>query len=164
MEILYRVSLVLHVLSAITWVGGVIFFAAVAIPVTRRLQPQLRRQMTLAIGRQFRPVGWTALTLLVLTGSVMIYRWGLRWDTLIDLSFFDAPHARLLGYKLLAVLAMLVVSGVHDFWLGPRSAKLTPDSAEAEKARRWASVLGRLTGGLVVVIAILAVFVARPWL
>jgi uncharacterized membrane protein len=160
-EALYPYLVVLHVLAAVVWVGGVIFIGAVAMPVTSELgrggREALRR-----VARRFRPIGWTALGVLVATGCAFLYRWGATWETLGDLSFFRAPHARLLGYKLLFVGVMLVVSFVHDFMVGPRAAQAEHGSTSARRLRTAAAALGAATGGLVLAIVILAVFVARP--
>lgn len=163
MTVLYKIAVTLHVLAAIIWVGGVLFMGLAAVPAARRLEPKLRREVTTRLGLAFRPVGWICLTTLVVTGTYMAASWGASWQNVLDLSFFDAPHTRLLGYKLLAVLAMLGVSFVHDWFVGPRSAKAQAGTKEAERLRKLAGILGRITGTLVVVIVILAVFIARPW-
>lgn len=162
-EALYPYLVVLHVLAAFVWVGGVFFIGAVAMPVTSSMG-RAGREALRATARRFRPIGWAALAVLVSTGCVFLYRWGATWETLADLSFFAAPHARLLGYKLVFVGIMLVISFVHDFIIGPRASRATPDSDEARRLRRMAAILGALTGGLVLAIVILAVFVARPFL
>jgi uncharacterized membrane protein len=160
---LYKVAVAIHVLSAIIWIGGVLFMGMVAVPAARRLEPRLRRAVTTRLGFAFRPVGWVCLTLLVVTGTYMAASWGATWQNVFDLSFFQAQHTRLLGYKLLAVIVMLGVSFVHDWYIGPRSAEAKDGSDEAERYRKIAGWLGRITGILVIVIAVLAVFVARPW-
>lgn len=82
---------------------------------------------------------------------------------MLNLSFFEAKHTRLLGYKLIAVTIMLAVSGVHDWHLGPKATELAYGSEKAEQYRKIAGWLGRVTGILVILIVCLAVFVARPW-
>lgn len=164
MSWIYDIAVVVHVVCATIWVGGVVFMGAVAVPAARKLPDAQRREVTRRLGFAFRPVGWLALALLVSTGIYMMYAWGATVENVLDLSFFEAPHLRLLGYKLVAVLIMLVVSGIHDWYLGPRSAQVAPESSEAEKLRKLASQLGRITGVLVLVIVCLAVFVARPGL
>ena len=166
MDPLYKISVVIHVLSAITWVGGVLSMGAVAIPAARQLPPAQRSAIIGAIGWRFRPIGWTCLALLVLTGSYMAWSWGATWANLFDLSFFQrGAQYRTLGYKLIAVTLMLAVSGYHDWFLGPQSAApdIAADSPEAALMRKRAGRLGRATGILVLVISVLAVFVARPW-
>lgn len=166
MDPLYKIAVVLHVLSAIVWIGGVLFMGAVAIPAAKQLAPKDSTTIIGAVGWRFRPIGWVCLTLLVLTGSFMAWAWGATWSNLFDLSFFQkGAQYRALGYKLIAVILMIAVSAYHDWYLGPRSA--SPDihagSPEAAKMRKLAGLLGRATGILVLIIAILAVFVARPW-
>ena len=164
-ELIYRIAIITHVLAAVVWVGGVLFMGMIAVPTAKKLNDeQLRRKLLDVMGRRFRPVGWTALGLLVATGIYLMWHWGARWETVLDLSFFEHDHGRMLGYKLLLVLPMLVISALHDFWLGPRATDSDRSPEEIERHRRWAGVLGRITGVLVVVIVVVAVFVARPWI
>ncbi len=163
MSWLYDLAVVVHVLSATIWVGGVVFMGAVAVPMARKMSTVDRQEVTKRLGFAFRPVGWIALALLVLTGIYMSHAWGASFQNVLNLEFFTAPHLRLLGFKILAVSIMMLVSGIHDWFIGPRSA-LVPDSHKAEQMRRIASWLGRITGLLVIIIVVLAVFVARPHL
>lgn len=93
----------------------------------------------------------------------MIVHWGATFSNLVDGSLFRSPHTRPLAYKLVLVAAMLVVSGIHDWWLGPSALAGDGDGASGGRLRVWAGWLGRLTGILAIGIVILAVFVARPW-
>lgn len=163
---LYKIAVVIHVLSAIIWIGGVLFMGAVAIPAAKKLSPKESSIIIGAVGLRFRPIGWVCLTLLVLTGGYMASAWGATWSNFFDLSFFQkGVQYRALGYKLIAVTLMIAVSGYHDWYLGPRSASLrtSADASEAARMRKLAGRLGRITGILVLIIAILAIFVARPW-
>ncbi len=159
---MYSVAVTVHVLAAITWVGGVLFMGMVALPAARGLDESTRALVTSRVGLRFRTVGWSCLTLLVLTGAYMAHAWGATWNNVLDLTFFHTARTRLLGYKLMAVATMLVVSGVHDWYIGPRASGVEPGTAQAERLRRAAKWLGMVTGILVLVIAVLAVFVARP--
>ncbi len=108
----------IHVLAAITWIGGSLFVALVLVPVTRRLEdPALRTRLVQEAGRRFRTVGWIALGLLVLTGL------GNLW---LFPSFLSSP--RFMAKFALVVLA-LALSVVHDFVLGPRAGARGADPA-----------------------------------
>ncbi len=108
----------IHVLAAITWIGGSLFVALVLVPVTRRLEdPALRARLVQEAGRRFRTVGWIALGLLVLTGL------GNLW---LFPSFLSSP--RFMAKFALVVLA-LALSVVHDFVLGPRAGARGADPA-----------------------------------
>lgn len=102
----------LHVLCAITWLGGMLFIALVLVPVTRRLHdPALRTRLVRDLGVRFRTVGWVALAGLVATGLANLW---LRPELLAAPRF----HAK----AALVVLA-LILSVVHDFVLGPRAGR-----------------------------------------
>lgn len=163
-ELLYRIAIIIHVLAAVLWVGGVLFMGMIAVPTVKKLNDEaLRRRILDAMGRRFRPVGWTALGLLVATGVYLMWHWGATVGTVLDLSFFEHDHGRKLGYKLLLVIPMLAISAVHDFWLGPKATDPDRRAEDIERDRRWAGILGRITGVLVILIVVLAIFVARPW-
>jgi hypothetical protein len=67
-----------------------------------------------------------------------------------------------LAVKLASVTAMVLVSAVHDFVLGPMAGRLPAGSAEALAFRRRAALLARANALLGVVIVIAAVRLARP--
>jgi copper resistance protein D len=130
----------LHVLAAITWIGGMLFIALVLVPVTRGIEDVgLRRRLVQATGRRFRTVGWIALAVLVATGIANL---ALRPELLFTPRFV---------VKAALVAVALVLSAVHDFVLGPRAGR--PDLYPA--ARPQASWLARAEVLLVLVIVAL---------
>jgi uncharacterized membrane protein len=99
----------IHVLSAITWVGGMLFIALVLVPTARAFDDGgLRTRLLQESGYRFRTIGWIALALLVVTG-------------LLNLWFqpFLAPQFH---WKLGFVVLALILSALHDWVLGPRAA------------------------------------------
>ena len=111
-----------HVLSAVTWLGGMLFIALILVPVTRRVQdPLLRLDLITQTGKRFRTVGWIALGLLVATGVVILLRrpWLLR-----------APAFQ---FKAGLVLLTCALSALHDFVLGPRAGRLPPSATGPRK-------------------------------
>jgi uncharacterized membrane protein len=161
---IYSLAVLVHVLAAVTWVGGVLFMALAAVPVAKRFDPETKDVLTDRLGKRFRTIGWSAIGVLILTGLFMLGRWGATPENILDGSFFNSPHTRLLGYKLLLVGAMILVSGLHDWYVGPKASRLSDAEARRKGLKTWAAWLGRLTGILAVTIVVLAVFVARPWL
>jgi uncharacterized membrane protein len=71
-------SLVLHLLSAVVWVGGMFFAYMVLRPVAAlQLQPPERLQLWAGVFKKFFPFVWLALLFLPLTGYMMIFDvWG----------------------------------------------------------------------------------------
>lgn len=162
---LYLVSVWLHILAATVWIGGMAFLVLVVVPLIRN--PESRPWAATFImrsGLKFRTVGWVCFGLLIATGAFNMWFRGLRWGAFFTGEYRDNPIAVALFYKLLLVGAVLVISAVHDFWLGPRAAQIWeqhPDSAEATRFRKLASRMGRANALLALAIVFLAVCVVR---
>ena len=127
----------LHILAAITWIGGMLFVALVLVPVTRRLEDAaLRARLFHAVGLRFRAVGWIALGVLVATGVVHLWRHPF---------LLASPRFHV---KLGLVALALILSALHDFILGPRAGAPGADPA----ARVLASWVAR--ANVLVVLAV----------
>ena len=131
-----------HVLAAMTWIGGMLFVALVFVPVARRLDdPALRARLFHLLGLRFRTVGWIALGLLVATGLANLW----MRPYLLGTTRFQV--------KLALVIAALVLSITHDFWIGPRAGR--PGADPVWRVR--ASWLARLNVLVVIAITVLGV-------
>jgi uncharacterized membrane protein len=161
---IYRLSVWLHLVAASAWVGGILFFALVLVPLVRRGDPGRAAALVRDVGMRFRPVGWGALALLVITGITnLLGRFPAR--DLATAEFWLSPFGHTLLAKLGMVLAVIVVTVVHDA-VGPRAtaaAMAKPGSAEARRLRRLASVLGRIDAVLALLILFVAVALVRGW-
>ncbi|MBI4608366.1 MAG: DUF4149 domain-containing protein [Candidatus Rokubacteria bacterium] len=133
----------LHVLGAVTWLGGMLFIALVLVPVARGVQdPRLRADLISQSGRRFRTVGWIALAVLVVTGIANLYfhPWMLR-----------APAFHV---KAALVLLALGLSVLHDFVLGPRAIRLPADVAGPPRRASWIARLNLLIVLLIVLLGL----------
>jgi len=159
----YWVSVTLHVLAALLWLGGMFFLALVGAPALRTLEPALRQRLFRDLGQRFRSVGWVSLAILIVTGVANLhYRGWLHWEHVLgDAAFWRTPPGAALGWKLVAVAAMLAVQGIHDFALGPASSRAIAGGPEALRLRRRAALLARASALLGLVIVIAAVRLAR---
>ncbi len=164
MSLLYYLSVSIHVLAALVWLGGMFFIALVGAPVLRRLErPELRQALFDQLGMRFRTVGWIALAVLLVTGVLNLWHRGaLSVAMWRDPGFSSSGWATALKYKLVAVVVMLIVEGYHDWVLGPRASRLDANSAEAAVLRRRASIYARISAIAGVVIILAAVRLARP--
>lgn len=165
MPLSYEFAVIVHVFAAVVWVGGVLFIGAIAIPASRSLPEEQRRKTISLLTRPFRIVGWIALLTLLGTGLYLIWIWGARPGNLVDGTFFDTPRAWILGVKIALVTLMILVSGLHDWYIGPKAAELAEE--QNENARPWriaAGLLGGLTGLLSLCIVLCAIVIARPWM
>lgn len=164
MPALYFLNVTVHVLAAIFWLGGMFFFAAIGAPVLRGLEPPaLRQRLFREMGLRFRRAGWWTLCVLIVTGIINLsFRGWLRWDGVLgDADFWRTGVGHVLALKLGAVLTMLVVSAIHDFVLGPRSAAQSASGPPSEARRRRAALLARANAMIGVLIVVAAVRLAR---
>ncbi|HEX5074654.1 MAG TPA: DUF4149 domain-containing protein [Gemmatimonadaceae bacterium] len=164
MPVGYYANVTIHVLAAMLWLGGMLFLGVVGAPVLRSLEPaELRQRLFHQLGLRFRAVGWWSIGVLLVTGLVNLhYRGWLHWSGVLGAGdFWRTPPGHALFVKLVAVAAMLVVSAVHDFVLGPRAGRATPGSAAAIGLRRRAALLARINALLGVVLVAAAVRLAR---
>lgn len=165
MRTLYLVSVWLHIIAAMAWVGGMLFLVTVLVPLLRT--PALRSQaaeLFHALGMRFRVVGWIALGTLVTTGVFNVTMRGYRLEQLINGEAFAGTWGTTLAVKLALVAVIVVLSAVHDFWLGPRATQLAREKApesQRERSRRIASMMGRTTFLLALAAVALAVTLVR---
>lgn len=159
---LYYLNVTVHVLAAVLWLGGMFFLAAVGAPVLRQLEPALRAELFRRLGERFRRVGWVAIAVLVITGVGNLYFRGLiSWAVLGSWPFWSTSYGHALTWKLAAVAAMIGVSGLHDFVLGPAASRAGAGTPQAARLRRKAALLARLNAVFGVVVVIAAVRLAR---
>ena len=156
-------NVTVHVLAALFWLGGMFFLAVVGAPVLRKVEPpELRAQLFQALGQSFRTSGWIAITVLVVTGIGNLQFAGvLSAEVMGAQGFWGTPYGVALSWKLGAVTAMIVISALHDFVLGPLAGRLERGTAEAATARRRAALLARVNAVLGLVVVIAAVRLAR---
>lgn len=159
----YYLNVSVHLLAAMYWLGGMFFFALVGAPVLRGIDPpDVRARLFQRLGERFRTTGWVAIAVLLVTGTLNLqFRGILRLEVLTDPAFWGSPYGRTLGWKLAAVTAMLVASGLHDFLLGPAASRGDVASGEAVRTRRRAALLARANALLGLLVVVLAVRLAR---
>jgi uncharacterized membrane protein len=161
-SLLYYSNVVLHVLAAMFWLGGMFFLGLVGAPALRRVEAPLRARLFEEIGVRFRSAGWIAIAVLLATGAANLHFRGLLTAaTLGDAFFWGTGYGRMLAVKLATVTVMVALSAVHDFGIGPAAGRAQPGSAEAARLRRWASWLGRINALMGLLLVIAAVRIAR---
>jgi copper resistance protein D len=103
----------LHLLAAVGWIGGMLFLSVVLVPVLRREPFASQRAVLIrTTALRFRAVVWSAITVLLMTGPLLLHERGIpitdpsRWP-------------RILVTKLGLVTILLFLTVTHDFILGP---------------------------------------------
>ena len=161
---MYYASVTLHVLAALLWLGGMFFLVVVGAPVLRQVEPPaLRAELFRRLGVQFRLIGWIAVAVLLATGLANLqFRGLLHGSALGEPAFWGSAYGRALGVKLGAVTAMVLLSALHDFILGPAASRVEAGTPRALALRRWSAWVARVNAILGVVLVIAAVRLASP--
>lgn len=162
---LFQLSLFIHLIAVAFWLGGMLFTAGVLVPVSRqKLFLPFRGALFTRMGRLFSRISWGMFVLLLASGVGMLLGKGYPIADLVSGHFWGSPYGTILMGKLHIISLMLVISGLHDFWLGPKAARLmeeSPESVATGRMRRAAGWVGRLN--LILGLAILwyAVLLSR---
>jgi putative copper export protein len=141
----------LHVLGATVWVGGTVALTFIAVPAIRNLSGEPRQTAMRELGRRWRPIGWSALLVMVATG--------------VPLASHVLPDSggsakAVFTVKMCLFVGLLVFAYLHDFVLGPKVA---------QEIREWQPpvtrprlvVVGWVSFTLTVTIPILGVVLAE---
>ena len=142
---LFHIILVwIHLVAATFWVGGMLFLSLVAVPLLKQdPDPQSAQRGFVNLARRFRTFVWGALSLLVVTGTVLLG----------NVVHFSAPLSSwppVVMTKLTLVLMLVVVSLAHDRIIGPKVRILKQKGASELSIGeilllRFSPLLGRLT-------------------
>jgi putative copper export protein len=131
-----------HVLAAITWVGGMLFIALVLVPTVRAVgDAALRARVVRESGRRFRTIAWAALAVLILTGLLNLW---------LQPGLLRAPR---LHWKLGLVGLALILGAFHDFVLGPRAGLPGADPSARVRAS-WIARMNVLVALAVVLLGL----------
>jgi len=104
----------LHLIAAVSWIGGTIFLSLVLAPSYRALasKPDAGALFRTS-AKRFRLVVWGAVAVLLVTGPMLVLSHG--WPL-----FEPVRWPSLLGIKLVLVAVLLLMTITHDLVLGPR--------------------------------------------
>ena len=145
---MYHLSVFIHITSAIFWIGGMLFTAGVLVPASRhRLLENIKGTLFTVIGKKFSRISWILFIVLIITGITNLLTRGYTAEQLLTISFWTTAFGGNLFIKLLIFGLVLIVSGIHDFYAGPKAAELMdtqPNHPQTNRMRKFSSWLGRL--------------------
>ncbi|MBE9532175.1 MAG: DUF4149 domain-containing protein [Proteobacteria bacterium] len=148
-----KLSLFLHVLSAIFWIGGMLFLSLIIVPFLLALKsPQEKSAVYRKIGPKYRTLAWVAIVVLLITGPINLYLLGINPAQILDPEFLATGYGKALLIKLILVFALVSSSLLHDFWVGPKARN-------SEKFRTYAKIFGRGNLIMALLIVLFAVFI-----
>jgi uncharacterized membrane protein len=113
----YTTLVVVHVLAAAVWIGGTVALVFAGVPVLRLLPTEQRAQSVRALGRRWKPIGWSSLVLLGASGIWLAFGY---WDADDADVLFHTETGHLLIAKAVLYIVLVTSAGLHDFVLGPR--------------------------------------------
>ena len=146
---------IVHLLSATIWVGGTIALVFVGVPAIRKLDGEARATAMRALGRRWRPLGWSAMGVAILSGL---------WLTHLHGGFASAAQptdfVRTLILKSVLVALLCVGALIHDYVLGPRlQRELRAADPQAPVTRRRLVWVGWFNFALTLAVPILGAIV-----
>lgn len=162
MEIFSLFMLWLHVIAAVTWIGGNLILAMVIVPHFRQNLPPVQRiQLLTEIGRRFEPVVWGCVGVLFFTGIVNIF-YAVDFTSPTALS---GAFMRTLLIKIGLFFLLVILTALHGMVLAPQLAaaveNLDPDLAELppeiKPLRSRMSIVSSLMGVVSLLILLAAV-------
>jgi uncharacterized membrane protein len=135
----------IHLVAAITWIGGMLFVWLVLRPALSGLSSQSQGLQTLQyIEGRFRTVRWASLLTLVVTGIYNLIHEG-------GSARLESSWGGVLMIKLVLVAIVMGLSGINDFLI-------TPGTGQGSSSP--SSSLKDLLSGVILVLSLFIVFIA----
>ena len=117
----HHLLLIIHLLSATIWVGGHLLLCVAYLPqALKEKDPKI----ILNYERKYEPVGMTALALLVISGILMAYKYGVTVEYWFQ---FATPIEKVISSKLVLLLLTVAFALSAQFRVLP---KLKTDSSK----------------------------------
>ncbi len=164
MRIVYLLSVWLHLLAAMLWVGGMLFLVGVVVPVLRTKDRAAAAVLLRETGGRYRTLAWASFAVLLGTGSLNLGIRGIGWTELGSPAWLGSPMGRLVAIKLSLFTLIVTLAAVHDFFVGPRATAAMmadPHSGRTERLRLLASWMGRVTLLLALAVVFVGVAIVR---
>ncbi|MEO8237798.1 MAG: CopD family protein [Flavobacterium sp.] len=113
----HHLLLIIHLLSATIWVGGHLLLAFGYLPQALKEKNQ---NIILNYERKYEPVGMTALVLLVITGILMAYQYGVSIEYWFQ---FETPIEKVVSTKLALLFLTVLFALSAQFRVLPKLKK-----------------------------------------
>ena len=144
------VLVAVHLVAAGIWFGGSTALVFVGVPAIRTVEGEGRSTAMKELGLRWRPLGYGSLVVAGLTGVVLASR---DWES-------TASFEIVLAVKVVVFCALLVVSYLHNFVLGPQVQAEVRAGGE-QPTRRRLVVVGWISYALTIALPILGVALQR---
>lgn len=162
---MYQAMVYIHIISAVTWLGGMLFLAMVMVPLARR-DGGAGFAVLREAAKKFVPIAWASKIVLAVSGGYLAWTyWAVRPGT-----FFggEGHFLQFLQMKTGLFLVVVLLSIAHDFWLGPRmlerleAARASGNALPSGPGRLFVQWAARVNLLLTLAVVALAVWMTRP--
>ena len=110
----YLASVWLHVLAAMTWIGGMVVFVAAVMPYFRRQPEAVKTAFLEWFGSRFRIVSWTCFVILAVTGTFNLWARGVRLADFVRPEWHATAFGQVVMLKLTLVAAAVLLTILHE--------------------------------------------------
>jgi len=146
---------IVHVMSAMVWVGGTVVLVFAGVPAIRKLEGEARATALKTLGRRWRPLGWSAMGVAILSGL-----WLTNFHGGFNSAALSTDFDRTLIVKSVLVVFLVIGALIHDYVLGPRlQREMRAKEPQAPATRRRLIMVGWFNFSLTIVVPILGVIV-----
>jgi putative copper export protein len=141
---------IVHLLAATVWVGGSVALVFVGVPAIRVLEGEPRGRAMRELGLRWRPVGYGALLVAVLTGVELARH---------DWSEGRSPFQTVLWVKVGLTACLIAASYLHNYVYGPRLQAEIREGRQ-QRSRPTLVAIGWTSLGLTIAVPILGAILA----
>jgi putative copper export protein len=141
---IYLAAVWLHIVAAMTWIGGMVVFVAAVMPYFRQRPEEERARFLDWFGARFRVVSWWCFGILIATGTFNLAVRGVRPGDILRSEWRASTFGSLALFKLALVAMAIAASAAHERII----------------TKRWARWMGRallLIGLAIVAVAVMLV-------
>ncbi len=154
----------IHLTAAATWLGSMVFYAAIVVPFVRHRHPRSEYVVILNdLGMRFRLLAWVCLCSVAVTGVILSDIIS-GWQAFTTADGHSEKPSSTIAWKMVGGLVIFITAALHDFKLGPKAIAAwseEPDSEGANKLRRRMTLYGRINLVLAIIVFWLGVSILR---
>jgi uncharacterized membrane protein len=120
-DALHIIAIWTHILGIALYVGPQFFLAFAWVPASRGIADQQSRLRTMrVITRRFGIIGGIGLALILIAGGYLIADWRNFYAIPSDTGFNDLRFGIIFSVKMLLLVVMLIIVGIHTWKVGPK--------------------------------------------
>jgi len=148
-------------MAACVWLGGMLFLIFAFIPGVKKHPDKVN--LIGAVSLKFRVVGIVALLVLLVTGIIQLEYKGVQWN----MNYFTHNNfGKTAGLKILIFMLILLISLVHDYFMGTYAIdawKKNPNNPKTIRLRKLSRLFGRINFILALLAVLLGILLVRGW-